>query len=56
MLIIIVINYFFIYTGIFTKSDVDSIVQESIKMKSFDHLNVLSLIGIVLILEMLHVL
>ena len=43
------INYFiYIYTGVFTKSDVDSIVQESIKMKSFDHLNVLSLIGICL--------
>ena len=43
------INYFiYIYTGVFTKSDVDSIVQESIKMKYFDHLNVLSLIGICL--------
>ena len=36
------------HTGVFSKSDVDNIVRESIKMKSFDHLNVLPLIGVCL--------
>ena len=37
-----------VYTGVFTKSDVDNIMRESFKMKSFDHLNILSLIGVCL--------
>ena len=43
-------NIFFCHshTGVFSKSDVDNIVQESLKMKSFDHLNVLPLIGVCL--------
>ena len=43
-------NIFFCHshTGVFSKSDVDNIVRESIKMKSFDHLNVLPLIGVCL--------
>ena len=36
------------FSGIFTKFDVDNILQESLKMKSFDHLNVLTLIGVCL--------
>ena len=42
------INFFHSYTGEFTKSDMDSILLESVKMKNFDHLNVLPLIGVCL--------
>ena len=41
-------NFFHSYTGAFTKSDMDSILLESVKMKNFDHLNVLPLIGVCL--------
>ena len=41
-------NFFTPYTGAFTKSDMDSILLESVKMKYFDHLNVLPLIGVCL--------
>ena len=36
------------YTGIgsFTQRDIDSFIEECLKMKLFDHINVLSLIGI----------
>ena len=39
-------NFFHSYTGAFTKSDMDSILLESVKMKYFDHLNVLPVIGV----------
>ena len=34
--------------GLYSKEDVDSIMEESLKMSSFDHPNVLSLIGVCL--------
>ena len=34
--------------GLYTKEDVNSIMEESIKMFSFDHPNVLSLVGVCL--------
>ena len=34
--------------GFYSKEDVDSIMEESLKMSSFDHPNVLSLIGVCL--------
>ena len=34
--------------GLYTNEDVNSIIEESVKMSSFDHPNILSLIGICL--------
>ena len=40
------ITVLIIHIGYFTLTDIDSLIQESLKMKSFDHLNVLPLIGV----------
>ena len=40
--------FYHTFTGEFTKSDVTNIIQESFKMKDFDHLNVLPLLGVCL--------
>ena len=34
------------YTGQFSAEDISSIIEESLKMKCFDHLNVLTLVGV----------
>ncbi len=34
------------YVGFFSKNDIDALLKESEKMKSFDHPHVLSLIGV----------
>ena len=38
----------YVYTGLFTLHDVESMVDEIIKMQEFDHPHVLSLIGVCL--------
>ena len=41
-------SFYHLFTGEFAKSDVTNIIQESFKMKDFDHLNVLPLLGVCL--------
>ena len=36
----------YIYTGQFSSEDISSIMEESLKMKFFDHPNVLTLVGV----------
>ena len=36
------------YTGLFSSEDVNTIMEESLKMKGFDHNNVIQLIGVCL--------
>ena len=35
-----------VYAGNFSSADISSIIEESLKMKRFDHLNVLTLVGV----------
>ncbi len=37
---------YFFHLAMFTPGDIDNMMQEAIKMKSFSHLNVLGLIGV----------